>query len=88
MVDFFIIYLPIMFTIEVSSEIWNCANPRPFPVGKYYMCEWNPSDLMFHKGKWILRPRDIHDNYFEDDEFSFGIYLNYINYLIIYRTRF
>ena len=30
------------------------------------MCEWNPSDLMFHKGKWILRPRDIHDNYFED----------------------
>ena len=65
MIDFFIVYLPIMFTIEVSSEIWNCANPRPFPVGKYYMCEWDESDLLYRYGVWYLRPTDMHDNYFE-----------------------
>ena len=29
------------------------------------MCQWNESDMFLHKGKWRLRPRDMHDNIFE-----------------------
>ena len=29
------------------------------------MCQWNESDMFLHKGKWMLRPRDMHDNIFE-----------------------
>jgi hypothetical protein len=60
------IYVPLMFIFEVSEEIWNCSNPRPYPKSKHYVCEWDESDLMKYKGKWLLRPRDMHDNYFED----------------------
>ena len=65
MIDILMIYVPLMFVTEVSEEAWNCANPRPYPKRKYYVCQWHESDFMRYKKKWYLRPRDMHDNYYE-----------------------
>ena len=65
MFDVLTIYLPITLIFSMSNEIWNCNNPRPSPKGDYYICEWSESDMFLHKGKWMLRPRDMHDNIFE-----------------------
>ena len=50
---------------SMLGEAWNCTNPRPYPKEKYEVCQWDESDLKLHKGEWVLRPRDIHDNIIE-----------------------
>tara|TARA_R110002050_G_scaffold6819_1_gene27427 strand:- start:1435 stop:1710 length:276 start_codon:yes stop_codon:yes gene_type:complete len=50
---------------SVLDEAWNCANPRPYPKEKYNVCQWSESDLINHKGEWILKPRDKDDNFIE-----------------------
>ena len=65
MIDILSVYLPIILFVSIADESWNCNNPRPSPKEDYYMCQWNESDMFLNKGKWMLRPRDMHDNLFE-----------------------
>ena len=65
MIEILKIYLPIILSLNMADESWNCNNPRPNPKGDYYMCQWSESDMFLNKGKWMLRPRDMHDNLFE-----------------------
>lgn len=55
----------IMTLASALDEAWNCAHPRPYPKEKYMVCQWEESDLKLHKGEWVLRPRDMHDNIIE-----------------------
>lgn len=58
-------YFQITLITTFADEAWNCANPRPFPRKKYEICQWYEHDFKYYKGSWYLRPRDMHDNYFE-----------------------
>ena len=39
------------------DETWNIYNPRPFPVQKYYLLQWEHKDFYSNKikGEWVLR---------------------------------
>ena len=65
MLEMLKIYLPIILSLNMADETWNCNNPRPSSRGDYYVCQWNESDMFMYKGEWMLRPRDMHDNIFE-----------------------
>ena len=65
MIEVLTIYIPLILSLSVIDESWNCNNPRPKPLKLYYACEWSESDMFLHKGNWILRPRDMHDNFIE-----------------------
>ena len=48
-----------------TDEMWNCNNPRPYPMKKYSVCQWDEADMVKIKGKWYLRPQGKEDNVFE-----------------------
>ena len=44
-------------TIDISDEIWNLNNPRPYPKKQYNCLQWEKKDFYSQKinGQWILR---------------------------------
>ena len=39
------------------DEAWNMNNPRPFPMQKYHLMQWEAQDFYSKKikGEWVLK---------------------------------
>jgi hypothetical protein len=60
------IYIPLIFTLHTTHEIYNINNPRINPKGYYILCQWEEDDFFTDKNG-VSRPylRAKADKYFK-----------------------
>ena len=58
---FFQIYIAVMLTFHPIEEVWNYNNPRPYPMKKYILVNWNKGDFKMVDGELTLMKKHMYD---------------------------
>ena len=59
-------YIPLVLSLHIYHEKWNCDHPRKYPKGTYFVCQWDENDIYKNKkGEYLPYRYAKADNYFE-----------------------